>query len=177
MISALERWDILIAEYILAKIKNPKLDFFLSRVNRGEVFIVITLALLSFSETGSIFLPIFYISFFAFLNDRIVLIIKKRISRKRPSLKILGRENNHPDLNHSFPSAHAANSMIAIILLIFTFQFSPYLLIVSFFAGVGRMLSLHHFFTDVLGGWLIGFCFGILGVTLYPYFEILINIL
>jgi membrane-associated phospholipid phosphatase len=175
LISTLEKWDILIAKYIHVKIKNPKLDFLLSKVNRGEVFIIITLIILSYSNIDAILLSILYISILAFINDRIVLIIKKRISRKRPSLKILGKENNHPDLNHSFPSAHAANSMIAVILLVFNFNISPFFLLISVFAGVGRMLSLHHFLSDVIGGWIIGFCLGILGVFFYPYFQSIFN--
>lgn len=176
MISFFEKWDILIAEYIHVKIKNPSLDFLLSRVNRGEIFIVITLIFLYNSNVGEFLHPILYISILAFINDRIVLIIKKRISRKRPSLKILGKENNHPDLNHSFPSAHAANSMIAMILLVFIFKISPFFLLISLFAGVGRMLTLHHFLSDVIGGWIIGFGMGLFGVFIYPYFQTFLNI-
>jgi len=176
LISVFEKWDIQIAEYIHAKIKNPNLDLFLSKVNRGEVFIFITVVILYHSNIDSIISAIFYISTLAFINDRIVLVIKKRISRKRPSLKILGKENNHPDYNHSFPSAHAANSMISVVLLIFIFHISPFLFLISLFAGVGRMFSLHHFLSDVLGGWVIGFCSGILGTLLYPYFQSFLNI-
>lgn len=167
MISFFEKWDIFLAELIFKHIKNSKLDFFLSRTNRGEVFILLILYLLISFNSPNIFSTILYISIFSFINDRTVLWIKKKISRKRPSLKIMGKENNHPDLNHSFPSAHAANSMTACVLLFGIFSQHPSIFMFSLLAGVGRMLTLHHYLSDVLGGWLVGTVYGISGIIFY----------
>ena len=167
MISLFEKWDIFLAEFIFKHIKNSKLDFFLSKTNRGEVFIFLILYLLYTSDSPYILSTILYISIFSFLNDQTVLWIKKKISRKRPSLKIMGKENNHPDLNHSFPSAHAANSMTACVLLYGIFYQPPLIFLFSVLAGVGRMLTLHHFLSDILGGWLVGAVYGISGIIFY----------
>jgi membrane-associated phospholipid phosphatase len=167
LISLFEKWDIFLAEFIFKHIKNSKLDFFLSKTNRGEVFIFLILYLLYTSDSPYILSTILYISIFSFLNDQTVLWIKKKISRKRPSLKIMGKENNHPDLNHSFPSAHAANSMTACVLLYGIFYQPPLIFLFSVLAGVGRMLTLHHFLSDILGGWLVGAVYGISGIIFY----------
>ena len=74
--------------------------------------------------------------------------------------------DSNPDMKHSFPSAHSANSMTALFLLVAGFQFPPAMLAFSFLAGIGRLLSLHHFFSDVMGGWLIGLMVGMLGLSL-----------
>ncbi|MCB1177425.1 MAG: phosphatase PAP2 family protein [Leptospiraceae bacterium] len=161
--------DIKLAEYIHKNIKNDKLDKLFSRINRGEVMAFLVIPALFLSEIPNPFLALFYTAFFAFLNDRSVLIIKKKISRKRPSLKIMGKENNHPDLNHSFPSAHAANSIIVAILLVILFQQTYLLFVLAFIAGVGRLLTLHHFLSDVVGGWCIGIFSGVLGIAFYIY--------
>ena len=170
MINFFKFIDFTLAEFILDKIKNPRLDSILSKINRGEIFFIIILITFYFQNGSDPLIAILYTSLFSFINDRTVLILKKKISRERPALKILGKENNHPDLSHSFPSAHAANSMVALILLVNLFGFSPNFFLFSILAGIGRMLSLHHFLSDVLGGWLIGAFFGYMGVFFYLTF-------
>ncbi len=167
MISLFEKWDIFLAEFIFKHIKNSKLDYILSKINRGEVFILLILCLLYGNGSPHLLSTILFISIFSFVNDQTVLWIKKKISRKRPSLKIMGKENNHPDLNHSFPSAHAANSMTACVLLYGIFSQHPLIFLFSLLAGVGRMITLHHFLSDILGGWLVGAVYGISGIIFY----------
>ncbi|TGM19065.1 phosphatase PAP2 family protein, partial [Leptospira stimsonii] len=89
---------------------------------------------------------------------------KKLIARKRPLITVAGKVDSNPDMKHSFPSAHAANSMTAVLILVFLFKFSPALILISFLAGFGRLLSLHHFVSDVIGGWIIGSIFGAMGL-------------
>lgn len=168
MLQFIDSLDLKIARWLSEKVKNPILDSFLSRVNRGELFVVFILYLLY--DTGDLFIrSVIFLSILAFINDRTVLVLKKRISRERPSIQVLGKENNHPDLSHSFPSAHAANSMVAVILLVFLFHQSPYLFVIPVLAGLGRMITLHHFLSDVLGGWLIGLFFGVFGFFSYQF--------
>jgi len=155
-----------LAFFIHRNIKNPTLDKILSKLNKGEFFLVITLIILIITRSDW-YLALIYVSVFAFLNDRFVLFIKKRVSRKRPSLKLLGNTFVHEDLNHSFPSAHAANSLCVAILLINCYDQSNLFYLASFFAGVGRLCSLHHFLSDVIGGWMIGFLTGLFGIFIY----------
>ncbi|MCB1141252.1 MAG: phosphatase PAP2 family protein [Leptospiraceae bacterium] len=164
-----EKIDILIAENINKSFKNPILDKILSKTNKGETFILVLIFYLLIFPVESPFLVITFTSTIAFFNDRFVLILKKFISRRRPSLKVLGKENNHPDLNHSFPSAHAANSMVTAVILYFSFGFPEYFFIFSLYAGLGRLLTLHHFLSDVIGGWMIGFFIGGAGVILHHF--------
>ena len=161
--------DVSIAEYIYQKIKNDKLDKFLSRTNRGEVMAFLVIPALFFSGIPSPWFALLYTLVIAFFNDRGVLLIKKKISRKRPSLKIMGKENNHPDYSHSFPSAHAANSMVVAMLLVILFQQTPFLFLLSIIAGLGRLFSLHHFLSDIVGGWLIGAFTGAIGILLFRW--------
>ncbi|MDX1957670.1 MAG: phosphatase PAP2 family protein [Leptospiraceae bacterium] len=160
------RIDTELALFIYKYIKNPKLDKILSNINKGEVFLIISILSLFLTRKDWLFAFLF-VGIFSFLNDRFVLFIKKRVSRKRPSLKLLGNTFQHEDLNHSFPSAHAANSLCAVFLLITCFEQSYFFFLLSFLAGFARLLSLHHFFSDVIGGWTIGLTSGIIGFILY----------
>lgn len=166
MLQFIEFLDLRLAFWIGEKIKNPTLDSFLSYLNRGEVFVILVIILL-YDSPEPFFRSILFLSLLAFFNDRFVLFLKKKISRRRPGLTVLGKKDNHPDLCHSFPSAHAANSMLGVLILVYTFHQTPYLFSLPILAGLGRMCSLHHFLSDVLGGWFIGLCFGILGILFY----------
>lgn len=92
--------------------------------------------------------------------------LKKKISRQRPLITVIGKVDANPDMKHSFPSAHSANSMTVLSILVFGFTFPPFILLFSFMAGIGRLFSLHHFFSDVIGGWFIGMIIGLLGISL-----------
>jgi membrane-associated phospholipid phosphatase len=163
----IESIDIRLAERIHARFYKDSIRSFLSRINRGEVFAFLVIPAIFLSGLGNPWIVFLFTAMMAYWNDRLVLIIKQKISRKRPSLKVLGKPDNHPDLNHSFPSAHAANSMVVSTILCFEFGLTPILFLLSFMAGVGRLISLHHFLSDVVGGWLIGLGMGFLGIGLF----------
>ena len=172
MIKLIDQIDLKVSQFILENIKNQKLDKFLSKVNRGETFFLVFLIScylkeISWKEFGILFI---HVGFVTFLTDRFILLIKKKISRKRPLIRVMDKKDSNPDMKHSFPSAHAANSMISITLMIVFYQFPFYLLFFSLFAGIGRLLSLHHFLSDITGGWLIGFLICILNFTLFKIF-------
>lgn len=76
----------------------------------------------------------------------------------------MNNEDKNPDMKHSFPSAHAANSMVSIFILVTVYNYSPYFFALSIFAGVGRLITLHHFLIDILGGWSIGLLIGLLNL-------------
>jgi membrane-associated phospholipid phosphatase len=92
------------------------------------------------------------------------LFVKKSVSRGRPLVSVAGKTDSNPDMKHSFPSAHSANSMVVVIILVFAFKVNPLIFIFTILAGIGRLLSLHHFISDIIGGWIFGFMIGILGV-------------
>ncbi len=170
MRSFIEIVDIHIAEWIHLRFQNESFRSFFSTVNRGEVYAFLVIPAIFFSNSKQAWLALAYTGLVTFCTDRLVLFIKQKVFRMRPSLKVLGKPNTHPDLNHSFPSAHAANSMVVATILCFQFQVTPLLFLLSFLAGLGRLLSLHHFLSDVLGGWMIGFGIGMIGIFIYNLF-------
>ncbi|PJZ71041.1 phosphatase PAP2 family protein [Leptospira perolatii] len=177
----LKELDYSIAFFIRKHINTPGLNRVLSRINRGEALLLIIVPFLIYGTIyktlpHSWWITFFYTALVSYANDRFVLVLKKAISRKRPLLTVAGKIDENPDMKHSFPSAHAANSMTAVILLVFLFGFPPWFLVFTFLAGLGRLLSLHHFPSDVAGGWLIGCLSGGLGLFfgswLFAYFNI-----
>ncbi len=170
-LSFLSRADYATANFIREKIHNPTLNRVLSRINRGEMTLLIIIPYLIYAETNHslpypwwIVIP--YAGLVAYTNDRFVLFLKKRISRKRPLITVVGKVDSNPDMKHSFPSAHASNSMTAALILVYLFGFPQWFLAISLMAGIGRLISLHHFPSDVIGGWVIGTFFGGLGLLL-----------
>jgi len=165
------RIDLIVAAFIQNRIRSEKLGWILSRVNRGEVFFLILIPFIALYSPGDqIVYVLLNTSLFTLLNDRFVLLVKKSISRKRPLLSVIGKEDANPDMKHSFPSAHAANSMIVGMILVFGYGYPEILFLFSFLAGIGRLLTLHHFVSDIIGGWILGIFFGMLGTLCKHFF-------
>jgi membrane-associated phospholipid phosphatase len=151
--------------WIKHELHHPRLSWILSRINRGEVFAIILLPILIWSERyRPLFITLPVLMVFTFFTDRLVLVLKKFFARKRPLISVMGKEDSNPDMKHSFPSAHSANSMVVATILVFGFGETYAFFLFSFFAGVGRLLTLHHFVSDILGGWVIGLSMGLLGI-------------
>ncbi len=152
--------------WIKNHLHHPKLSWWLSRINRGEMFALVLIPLMFLSiryKPLYISLPLVMIT--TFITDRFVLFLKKYFSRKRPLISVMGKMDSNPDMKHSFPSAHSANSMVVGTLLVFGYGETAYFLLFSLFAGIGRLLTLHHYISDILGGWVIGFMMGVIGIT------------
>ncbi|TGK11079.1 phosphatase PAP2 family protein [Leptospira stimsonii] len=166
MIQLVDKIDFSLSTWIRANLHNPRLNHILSKINRGEVFLIILLPFLFLKNDLPIawYWVLLFTGTVTYANDRFVLFLKKLIARKRPLITVAGKVDSNPDMKHSFPSAHAANSMTAVLILVFLFKFSPALILISFLAGFGRLLSLHHFVSDVIGGWIIGSIFGAMGL-------------
>lgn len=148
----------------------------LGRINRGEVFFLILLPFMWFKEEFTPFgWALLYTAMVAYANDRLVLVVKKTISRGRPLISVAGKVDSNPDMKYSFPSAHSANSMVVVLILVFAFSFSPWVLLFTVFSGVGRLLSLHHYLSDVIGGWVVGGIMGFLGVLGWNWIQSLMN--
>ncbi|MCZ8342070.1 MAG: phosphatase PAP2 family protein [Leptospira sp.] len=149
--------------WIQKNIHNQRLSWFLSRINRGEVFGIILIPLMIFSEKYSpAYINIPFVMLFTYCTDRMVLVLKKYFARKRPLISVMGKIDSNPDMKHSFPSAHSANSIVVATMLVLIFSETPYFFLFSLFAGIGRLVTLHHFLSDILGGWLIGCTIGII---------------
>jgi len=165
-------FDQIISTWVRETFPTSEIRKILGKVNRGEVFFVILLPFFWFSET---FVPfgwaLCYLGFLTFLTDRTVFLLKRLISRRRPLLSLAGKIDSNPDMRYSFPSAHAANSMVVVVILIFSFSFSPWFFLFPVLAGIGRILSLHHYPSDVLGGWILGGIFGSLGSLSWHFFR------
>jgi membrane-associated phospholipid phosphatase len=158
--------------WIKQHLHHPNLSWWLSRINRGEVFALILIPLLIISERYKplyVSFPLIMVS--TFLTDRFVLFLKKYFARKRPLISVMGKTDTNPDMKHSFPSAHSANSMVVGTILVFGFGESYAFLFFSLFAGIGRLLTLHHFLSDIIGGWVIGFLMGTLGILSLKFIQ------
>ena len=157
MIQRLIQIDLAISGFIRDRIKNKTLDRILSRINRGETLLLILIISFFFYPNNSfwgITKLILHVGLISYITDRLVLFMKKTISRKRPLIRVMDNQDKNPDMKHSFPSAHAANSMVSIFIF-------------SLFAGLGRLITLHHFLSDILGGWGIGLVIGLLNLGLF----------
>ncbi|PJE03755.1 MAG: phosphatase PAP2 family protein [Leptospira sp.] len=162
--------DFAISFWIKNHFPTETLRRILGRWNRGEVFLIILLPIL-YSAHGfrPFWLAFSYIVIIAFINDRLVLFLKKIVSRGRPLISIAGKLDSNPDMKHSFPSAHSANSMVVVIVLILAFQVSSWIFIFTILAGIGRLLSLHHFLSDLVGGWIVGLIVGLIAVGFWKF--------
>lgn len=163
MTKIIQKLDTSLAYYVHSKIKNKRLDRVLARINTGELMVLLLLPYMVYIHGWDFWKPLVHVSITAFLTDILILFLKKTTSRNRPFIGIMGHTGEHPDMKHSFPSAHAANSMVAVTVLILGYDYSYYFFFLSILAGIGRLITLHHYLSDVMGGWLIGFLMGILG--------------
>ncbi|WP_411824449.1 phosphatase PAP2 family protein [Leptospira sp. 'Mane'] len=151
--------------WIQSHLHSQRLSWVLSRINKGEMLALILLPLMFTSDLYKpIYISLPIVLIFTYGTDRLVLSLKKYFSRKRPLVSVMGKKDSNPDMKHSFPSAHSANSAVVATILVFGFGETSWFYGFSIFAGVGRLLTLHHFLSDILGGWVIGFAIGIFGV-------------
>ncbi|MBK8395087.1 MAG: phosphatase PAP2 family protein [Leptospiraceae bacterium] len=178
MINKLIQIDLAISSFIRDRVKNKTLDKILSRVNRGESLLFVLLVSFFFYPNNNFYeltILFLHVGIVSYITDRLVLILKKTISRKRPLIRVMDNQDKNPDMKHSFPSAHAANSMVSIFILVTVYQYSPLYFILSIFAGIGRLISLHHFLSDIIGGWGIGFLIGLINLGVMFLFQFYLN--
>ncbi len=101
------------------------------------------------------------------------LLIKRKVGRDRPSTRISDDEMKiHKPKDHSFPSGHSASSFCAFTVLLWNcppWVWIPGLILASLIA-FSRIYLRVHYFTDVLGGILLG----VLNGTLVTFFFKLI---
>ena len=169
----IDKLDLQFAHFIGSIHLTKDINRFLSKINRGETVAVIFFPIAFYLHPWKeALLMLLFASIITYFNDRMVLFVKKTTSRKRPLVRVLEKVDANPDMKHSFPSAHASNSMVFLCILWLGFSYPWYIIILSFLAGIGRLLTLHHFLSDVLAGWLIGLLIGIISVkTILPYLR------
>lgn len=141
MIDIVDQIDFSLSTWIRIKLHNPKMSRVLSKINRGEVFLLILLPFLYLKNDLPIvwYWVLIFTGSITYANDRFVLFLKKLIARKRPLITVAGKVDPNPDMKHSFPSAHAANSMTAVLILVLLFKLSPALILISFFSRSGKI--------------------------------------
>jgi membrane-associated phospholipid phosphatase len=171
----IDKYDLKFSHFIGSIHLTKDINRFLSKINRGETVALIFFPIAFYVHPWKEALwMLLFASVITYFNDRMVLFVKKLTSRKRPLVRVLEKVDTNPDMKHSFPSAHAANSMVFLCILWLGFSYPWYVIILSFLAGLGRLLTLHHFLSDVLAGWLIGFIIGFVSVqVILPIFLLL----
>lgn len=169
MIEYFNKFDEKISILIRDKIHTDSLRKYLSKINRGETLFFILIYILYIYDYGlrKSFYILSYIAVFSFFNDWMVLYLKKKISRGRPLIQVLGKVDKNPDMRYSFPSAHSSNSMLACILLVHHFGVNPWIFLITFFSGFGRMITLHHYLSDVLAGWILGIIYALIPIYVW----------
>lgn len=100
------------------------------------------------------------------------ILIKKKVGRERPSEKISDEDMkiNKPK-DHSFPSGHSASSFCAFTVLFWTcpvWMWLPALFLASTIA-FSRMYLRVHYFTDVMGGIVLGILDGSLVTFIFQF--------
>lgn len=99
--------------------------------------------------------------------------IKNWIERDRPAAEHI------PD-SFGFPSGHAMVSLIAAIIIVFLISEQVFsrtkkvilysiAITLSILTGLSRLASEAHYFTDVIGGWLLGFTYAIFCLLVYEW--------
>lgn len=101
--------------------------------------------------TIGISMMIFFIGFENYL--------KRFLKRKRPVYSILK--------SYSFPSTHALSTMTLTVFFLlnlnhYIIYLSLLIILYTFLIGLSRVYLGFHYLSDVLGGWLIGMCLGII---------------
>lgn len=100
------------------------------------------------------------------------ILIKKKVGRMRPSEQISDEDMKiHKPKDHSFPSGHSASSFCAFTVLFWTcpvWMWLPALFLASTIA-FSRMYLRVHYFTDVMGGIILGILDGSLVTFIFQF--------
>ena len=98
------------------------------------------------------------------LSGILVQVVKHLVGRPRPRLWEQGVRHFGPTMVSgfdSFPSGHTATSMAIALVLAYHFpRLGPIFLAMAAFVAASRVLGGSHFFTDVLGGMVLGLAVG-----------------
>ncbi len=100
-------------------------------------------------------------------------VIKSLMARERPSLA-------HGEEGYSFPSGHAMVGLVFLLILAYFIskEFSSFKVKIIFYTlaiglafltGVSRIVEQAHYPSDVLGGFLLGYSFFVLSISLYEH--------
>ncbi|MBQ9680220.1 MAG: phosphatase PAP2 family protein [Ruminococcus sp.] len=101
------------------------------------------------------------------------IIIKKSVGRDRPSTQITDEDMKiRKPKDHSFPSGHSASSFCAFTVLFWTCPFWMWLpaLTLASTIAFSRMYLRVHYFTDVMGGVMLGVLDGSLVTFIFQFF-------
>ena len=133
---------------------------FMSHLGSAITLIVLTIAfiLLLKNKTNSKFIAINLV--LVFVINRILKLV---IARPRPEVLQIVQESGY-----SFPSGHSMSAMIGYGLLVLEVQKSSlkykkvieiFLMMMIFLIGLSRIYLGVHYFSDVIGGFLLSLCF------------------
>ena len=161
--------DIFVLEF-MNNISNPLFDnvmpFITKQGDKGLIWILLALIMLYYKQTRT-----YGIAIIMALLLTLVLgegIIKNIIQRDRPFIKhSFDVIINHP-ISYSFPSGHTASSFTVLGIFLFgikKYRFSCFIL--AFLIAFSRLYLGVHYFTDVLGGAVLGLVDAYLVYRLY----------
>lgn len=154
-------------------ILTPILKFITTLGNYGFIFIFISIIMLLFKNTRKAGINALIAMFIGII---IVFLLKNVIRRDRPFVDVYSDFNlwwkasgSIRESGFSFPSGHTTSSMAFAFVLFISFdkKYSWLFLFIPLLMGFSRIYFMLHYFTDVIGGIIIGIISAIIAIVLF----------
>ncbi|MFC1594619.1 phosphatase PAP2 family protein [Candidatus Omnitrophota bacterium] len=155
-------------------LKNSILDFIFPKVSfLAEPLVLLSVGILLFlleRKSARLSAALFILSII--FTRMIVFCLKDLVSRPRPmdvfkTIKLIGSS-----VSYAFPSGHTTTIAVAATILSFKYKKLSWLFIlIALAVGISRVYVGHHYPSDVLAGWFLGFVIGLLFVGAQDLFR------
>lgn len=156
--------------FLFSNIGNSFFDLIMDWVtNFGSLFVVLFLIPTLFSLRERKYNYVFYLWTMFFSSAVVSFLLKFIVARPRP----LSSSTFFGILNYSFPSMHALVAFAALPILDKEFpKLRAFWILFAFLVVVSRLYFNFHYFSDVVGGALIGYGMGLLFLNLEQKYKI-----
>ena len=156
--------------FLFSNLGNSFFDLIMDWItNFGSLFFALFLIPTLFSLRERKYNYVFYLWTVFFSSVVVSFLLKIIVARPRP----LSSSYFFGILNYSFPSMHALVAFAALPILDREFpKLRAFWILFAFFVAVSRLYFNFHYFSDVVGGALIGYGIGLLFINLEQKYKI-----